>query len=416
MMRTLLAGLLAVTSLRTAYAGPVVQSEHAADQFGAAVAIDGDRLAVGTPGANAGGVDAGLVYVFEREADGWRRDARVEPDEPVAYGRFGAFLALRGDVLAVAAPVDASVGAETLRGACYVFERADGEWQQRGKFQLHDVDADTFGVGAALAGERAAFTAVERRRGGELLGGVVMIAVRDGDEWREESLLEREDADRFGFGVAMDDDHLVVTDAGGQAFAYRREGAAWVGGEPLAVAELAYFTLARLSGATLMLAGGGDSVQFHVRSGAQWRLEQTLELGDGGLIGYDALALHGERAAIGVHEGEDRVESIVILERAEGAWVEAARVPSPHAENSAFGRALALSDDRLAVSTPDLAEVEFVPIGEVRVYAAPAWAEEAVLEPGEAEVEGAGCGCQSGAAPPGWLAGVVVVLLRRRRR
>src|SRR5262249_43826700 len=95
-------------------------------EFGAAVAIDGKRLAVGMTGYNE---HAGRVGIYHRTAAGWRRTATLSPSDPGDIF-FGRSLDMNGHILAVAA-----------RGASYLFrELADGSWQQIGRVAVGNRD------------------------------------------------------------------------------------------------------------------------------------------------------------------------------------------------------------------------------------------------------------------------------------
>ncbi len=83
-----------------------VKSRLPAHAFGHAVALspDGKLLAVGEPDEDTGAVSSGAVEVFERQAKGWRPRAFVKPPSPTRCGNFGAAVALSWDTLAVGAP------------------------------------------------------------------------------------------------------------------------------------------------------------------------------------------------------------------------------------------------------------------------------------------------------------------------
>lgn len=417
MVRSLGLGVLLVLgSARSAHAEPVVQSEHANDQFGTAVVIEGDRLVVGAPGANAGAFDAGVVQVFERDGDEWRRDAELMADEPVAHGAFGGFLALGGDVLAIGAPLHPNYDVANRHGSAYMFERIDGVWEQRFVLQLEDVDADTFGVAAAIGHERAAFSAVSRRQGEAVLPGVVVVVGRDGDGWREEARIAGpEGSYSFGFTVAMDDDHMIVTTLGLEAYAYHREGMAWVGGEVLVAPTEEPVSIARLSGEWLVLGGRYSSkLHFFRRSGVTWSLAQALDI-ESELYSFDALALDGERAAVGVAGSSDGTgpQEVKVIEREGEQWQTTAEVTEPKEWWAWYGQALWLSKGRLAVADPAAGAFEGQSVGEVRIYSGANWATEDVVTPDSADE--AGCGCQTRGGPSSLL-GLVLLLGRRRRR
>lgn len=60
------------------------------DEFGAAVAVDGTTIVVGTPGDNAGGTDAGFAYVFAPANPDYDGDGLLDIWE---YARFGSITA-----------------------------------------------------------------------------------------------------------------------------------------------------------------------------------------------------------------------------------------------------------------------------------------------------------------------------------
>ena len=89
-------------------------------RFGSTLALVGDQLWVGAPGAASG---AGRVYRYTMREDGWQLDASVESAAGPGAA-FGAALALAPTVAVVGAP-----GADGGAGTAHVFTREpDGEW------------------------------------------------------------------------------------------------------------------------------------------------------------------------------------------------------------------------------------------------------------------------------------------------
>ncbi len=91
--------------------------------FGASVAVSDNALAVGVPNSPEGGV----VYVYERRpgtAQGWRLAQVVSGVNPSTYEDFGAAVALDGDTLVAGAPYEES--RDYAAGCSYVFYRARG--------------------------------------------------------------------------------------------------------------------------------------------------------------------------------------------------------------------------------------------------------------------------------------------------
>lgn len=99
----------------------------ARDHFGGAVAIDGDYLVVGAPGATSGGrADVGAAYVFERVGLTWQQQRRLEPSDTHSVNDFGAAVAIRGDYIVVGDPTQHKPVAGT--GAAYVYHRNGTNW------------------------------------------------------------------------------------------------------------------------------------------------------------------------------------------------------------------------------------------------------------------------------------------------
>ena len=120
------------------------------DQYGHAVVLDGNTIAVGVRGADAAAEDAGAVYTFEVDAEGVVQTSQLGAADAGQQDFFGHALALSGNMLVAGAPGDDDQGAGA--GAAYVFERLHDQWRYIQKLTPQDVAA---GFGAALAASRA---------------------------------------------------------------------------------------------------------------------------------------------------------------------------------------------------------------------------------------------------------------------
>ena len=88
----------------------------AGSAFGAAIAVDGDRVLVGAPKAN----DAtGMAVLFERDGTAWRVAARLTPATAEPGDETGFAVALHDDMALVGAP------GRGPAGAVFVFRRDD---------------------------------------------------------------------------------------------------------------------------------------------------------------------------------------------------------------------------------------------------------------------------------------------------
>ena len=87
--------------------------------FGASIAVVGDALVVGVPGAPSGGVDgAGIVQVFDATTGALRRTVSAPISTPSA--EFGAVVGELAGALLVSAPRDPATGGDAA-GAVYLF-------------------------------------------------------------------------------------------------------------------------------------------------------------------------------------------------------------------------------------------------------------------------------------------------------
>ncbi len=155
---------------------------EAGDSFGGSVALSGDTLAVGAPreGSSATGVNgnqfdngaltSGAVYVFKKTAGSWSQDAYLKASNTNAGDEFGWSVALEGDVLAVGAPFEDSLGygvnpgagveannGAGISGAAYLFTRSGGVWKQEAFVKAPNTTMNSqFGQSVAVAGDALA--------------------------------------------------------------------------------------------------------------------------------------------------------------------------------------------------------------------------------------------------------------------
>ncbi len=88
--------------------------------FGHAVLLDETRLLIASPGADRG---VGAVHVYAHIGDRWSLVDRLQPTAPTGPEEFGRAMALDGDELLVGAPL-----AEGRIGAVHRFTRGSGGW------------------------------------------------------------------------------------------------------------------------------------------------------------------------------------------------------------------------------------------------------------------------------------------------
>jgi len=217
----------------------------AGDEFGIAVALQGETLAVGArmEDSNATGIDGnqmdnslqngGAVYVFTRTAGVWTQQAYLKAS--YLGGAFGSSLALAGDTLAVGAPGEwgAATGVNGNEadntapdaGAVYVFTRTAGVWSQQAYVKASNTDAgDRFGEGLGLDGDTlvvgAPFEAsVANGVNGDQIdnsapsAGAVYVFTRTAGVWSQQAYVKASNAgtnQNFGGSVGLLGDVIAV--------------------------------------------------------------------------------------------------------------------------------------------------------------------------------------------------------------
>jgi len=144
------------------------------DQFGFAVAIDGDTAVVGAQNedSDATGVNgtqtnnfesnSGAAYVFTRSSGSWSQEAYLKASNTWMGDVFGTSLDIEGDVLVVCATGEdgVSTGVNGSQengvpnsGAAYVFERSASTWVQSAYLKASTTDtSDELGISVAIRG------------------------------------------------------------------------------------------------------------------------------------------------------------------------------------------------------------------------------------------------------------------------
>jgi len=282
-------------------------------EFGASLALDGDRLLAGAPLHLR---QHGAVYLFERDDSGrWLPAGRLTPDyDPKETGSFGVSVALDGDRALVGSHND-----DGGQGAVYVFERGGaGHWRQVQRIASHhDAPPDRFGypthvrfgISVALDGDVAVIGAESADRG----HGAATLFTRGRKSSFEIATQLRPERPTGGFGssLALEGDTLVV-------------------------------------GAWLDDSAGGAVYVFE-RTDDEWTLAQRLTPTDGQPDnGFGrALSLDGDRLAVGAPIASDRA---CIFSRDSVRWREQLILPVPApGRRPVFGRAVALSGQTLLV-------------------------------------------------------------------
>lgn len=219
----------------------------AGDEFGHALALDGDTLVVSawyedSSSTQVYGIetdnsakDSGAVYVFGRTGGVWSQQAYIKSSNSEAGDNFGTSVAISGDTIVVGAPFEASSSAGVDQdqgnndrpgsGAAYVFQRNGSIWSQQAYLKASSPDVDDyFGFTAAIHGDTVAITAFSESSGAtgvnqnqsdnsQGASGAVYVFTRNGVSWSQQAYLKASNTgagDRFGSSLAMWGNTLAV--------------------------------------------------------------------------------------------------------------------------------------------------------------------------------------------------------------
>ena len=189
------------------------------DGFGSAIALDGNTLLVGSEKADSG---VGAVYVFTRDATGWKETGRLAPKDGQPGDGFGSSVLLAGDRAYV------STGNDRRIGAVFVFRRSGGTWAAETTFTPADTLMNsTFGQAVATSGNRLMIGSFRADSG----TGAVYVYARDpsaSGAWKLEVRLvppgpRTARSSNFGSAIVLRGDTALIGAANDRA-----AGAVWV--------------------------------------------------------------------------------------------------------------------------------------------------------------------------------------------
>jgi hypothetical protein len=137
------------------------------DQFGNAVAIHSDVIVVGAWQDEPFGNWSGSAYVFERGTSGvWAQTARLLASDGAPIDNFGRAVATNGDVTLVGSPRLARLGDP---GGVYVYERSGPDWVETQLIQPSGGAGSNFGHAVAVDQNLAVVGAFQHDVDGEVV-------------------------------------------------------------------------------------------------------------------------------------------------------------------------------------------------------------------------------------------------------
>jgi hypothetical protein len=280
-------------------------------EFGFAVDIAGNTMAVGAPGRKAAG-KTGAVYIFTRPdpASPWAEQAIITSSTPRP---FGMSVALRGGTLVAGALEDrVSLGGPSDTGMAFVFVRSGGEWIEQGNLISEDIpDHYRYGVSVGIRGNTVVVGA-ENPIFSPSAPSAVYVFSRQGTTWSQETKLSAaNNSVTFGHSVSLSGGTLVAGDPNSSAAStYEHVGHDWQLAQTVVGDPGSRFGSSVAQREDNLLIGANRATVGGVQSGAAylygldqetgtWTLTQTLAPADGQTgDNYGIAASLGSTAAI----------------------------------------------------------------------------------------------------------------------
>lgn len=353
------------------------------DHFGYAVAIDGNTAVVGAFERDGANPDVGAAYVYLRTGNTWAIQAQLTTPTTVETASFGRSVAISGDTIAVGAPFDDHVQANS--GAVYVFTRSGTVWTQRAKLGAASSSGDRFGHSVALEGTTLAIGAPTDETTAIANAGALHVFTGSGATWTQQGTAlaasDAQESDLLGSSIALSGDTLVAGAEGvdtvtetnvdsGAAYVFTRSAGVWTQRTRLRAAAPGENNLfgrsVVIDGGTLIVGEPGrlsntGAAHVFVGSGATWTLQQFLTPSDaepGDVFGH-ALALRSDLALVGAYLGEGTsgssdVGTVYVWRRNGSAWTQNDKfVASDASIGDRFGFGLALTPGAALVGAPN---------------------------------------------------------------
>jgi len=125
----------------------------AGDDFGGAVAIDGDVIVIGAPEDDDDGSSSGAAYVFRFDGTEWAQEQKLTAFDADGGDDYGYSVAISGDTIIVGANRDDLPGLSRA-GSVYVYRFVAGSWEHEDHLTAPDIAADDrFGTSVAIDGD-----------------------------------------------------------------------------------------------------------------------------------------------------------------------------------------------------------------------------------------------------------------------
>ncbi|MFN7955460.1 MAG: hypothetical protein U0610_27295 [bacterium] len=311
------------------------------DRFGASVALSGDLLLVGAVRDDDKGTDSGSAYLYARNGASWTLAQKLTASDGAAGDHFGVSVAIQGYTLVVGAYNDDDFGADS--GAAYVFQWNGATWVQVAKLRASDgAGGDLFGGSVALDGDYIVVGAPKEDAKGTSAGAAYVFVRSSGYIWTQQAKITASDGasnDTLGYSSAISGDTIVL------GAAYKNTGAGSYAG----------------------------AAYVFTRSGTSWSQQAKLTASDGAANDSfgNSVSVYGNIAAIGAFGDDTAVSnggSAYVFTRSGTSWSQQAKITAfDAAASDNFGTWVSLNGNQLAIGAPQ-ADTAGADAGAVYLY------------------------------------------------
>jgi hypothetical protein len=290
------------------------------DRFAHSVAIDNNTIVVGARNGEA-------TYVFTLSDGQWMLQQKLIQDE--SQGQFGIAVAISGNVLVVGAKTAIDMNDGIAKGAAYVFENQEGNWQQRCHLlPINGKEGDEFGVSVSIKNQLIMVGAEQTDKNGADSGSVYLYQFNNGqctpikEQWIAS---DTNNNDYFGKSVALSGNTFLV-------------GAPYTGEHVESVGSAYLFQY--VPGTSQITESQKLTADETVKSE---RFGQTISIAKETIAVGVPLKADNGNAAGGVY----------IYHQSQGNWLQQAKlVPDSVGGDDMFGFSVSLGKDMLAVGAP----------------------------------------------------------------
>jgi len=293
-----------------------------ADRFGVSVSIAGDYAIIGAYNEDIGGnTDQGAAYIFTRQSEGWKEQAKLIAADGGANDNFGINVSISGDYAIIGSPK--ATGVWTLQGAAYIFFRSGTTWSQQARLTAADgIIGDFFGTSVSIDGDYA-IIGTPNARLFYANQGAAYIFIRNSATWSQQAKLSYAGGqfnDYFGNSVTISGNYAVIGTPYFDWF-FPNQGAAFV----------------------------------FVRSGTVWTSQQMIIANDGLQDDYfgSSVSIHGDYIVAGAPNDDGAFVnqgSAYIFNRSGTAWTQRTKIVSDYNQAEAyFGYSVSINNNDVII-------------------------------------------------------------------